>query len=69
MSETFGEALRLAVDRSGKNQNEIATEAEIEQASLSRYLRGSEPTASNLRRLCAVLPELRSWLDIEKAAS
>lgn len=67
MQRPFAEAFKTAVARSGKTQSAIATDSGLDATAISRYLRGGEPTASSLRRLCAIFPELKSWLDEQPA--
>lgn len=56
----FTEALRARLH--GRTQAEFARHLGIDEASMSRYLRGRRPSRDNARRIAAVYPELADVL-------
>lgn len=61
--ETFARRLELALKRSGASQARLARDAEIDQSSISRYLRGQcEPNLRQFRAIADALEVPPSFL-------
>ena len=53
---------RLRERAAGRSQAAVARELGIDQASMSRYLRGKRPSVNNARRIALRYPELADVL-------
>lgn len=61
-TQRFTTALRAR--RNGRTQAEMARHLGLDEASMSRYLRGRRPSRDNARRIAAVYPELADVLTL-----
>ena len=62
-ADTFSRRLEIALRRSKSSQARLAREAEIDQSSISRYLRGQcEPNLRQFRAIAAALNVAPSFL-------
>lgn len=61
--QSIGDALRVAIRRDPRNQNELAAESGVDASVLSRFMSGQRsPTLDTANRVCRVL-RLRLVLD------
>ena len=52
---TISDQLRRAIDRSGLSRYQIALDADVDQASLSRFMNGADITTKTFDAIAAVL--------------